>query len=104
MWGGTAEFAARLPYWPEGLSVACAAGHTRSVREGRIADEEDEGRMVRLRIRGGNGDGLALLAPRARQVFVNGRKMSCRAEGDVRHLSLPWLNNLEPCEGLKPLD
>lgn len=66
-----------------------------------LADFTDEG-FLRITIEPNVADNSVFWAPVTRQIFVNGRKLSCRVEGvegDKRRLFYPILNNREPCEG-----
>ncbi len=62
-----------------------------------IADYQDEG-FLRIWMQPNLADNAVIYAPDALQIFVNGRKISCRKEGDSRRLFYPILNNREPCE------
>lgn len=62
-----------------------------------VVDYQDEG-FLRILMAPNLADNAVLFGPDALQVFVNGRKMSCRKEGDFRRLFFPILNNREPCE------
>ncbi len=62
-----------------------------------IADYGDEG-FLRIWMQPNVADNAVVYAPDALQIFVNGRKISCRKEGDSRRLFYPILNNREPCE------
>jgi len=62
-----------------------------------VADYQDEG-FLRIWMEPNVADNAVIYAPDALQIFVNGRKFSCRKEGDSRRLFYPILNNREPCE------
>ena len=62
-----------------------------------LADYREEG-FLRILMDPNLADNAVLYGPDALQIFVNGRKMSCRNEGDSRRLFFPILNNREPCE------
>ncbi len=62
-----------------------------------VVDYQDEG-FLRILMAPNLADNAVLYGPDALQIFVNGRKMSCRKEGDSRRLFFPILNNREPCE------
>jgi len=62
-----------------------------------VADYQDEG-FLRIWMEPNVADNAVIYAPDALQIFVNGRKISCRKEGDSRRLFYPILNNREPCE------
>ncbi len=62
-----------------------------------VADYQDEG-FLRIWMDPNVADNAVIYAPDALQIFVNGRKISCRKEGDSRRLFYPILNNREPCE------
>lgn len=62
-----------------------------------IADYQDEG-FLRIWMEPNVADNAVVYAPDALQIFINGRKISCRKEGDFRRLFYPILNNREPCE------
>jgi hypothetical protein len=63
-----------------------------------VADFQDEG-FLRITMEPNTADNSVFWAPVTRQIFVNGRKLSCRVEGSERRLFYPILNNREPCEG-----
>ena len=62
-----------------------------------VVDFQDEG-FLRILMTPNLADNAVIYGPDALQIFVNGRKMSCRKEGDSRRLFFPILNNREPCE------
>ena len=62
-----------------------------------VADFQDEG-FLRMAMEPNVADNAVFYGPDALQIFVNGRKLSCRKEGDNRRLFYPVLNNREPCE------
>lgn len=64
-----------------------------------VADFEPDG-FLRLWLEPNVADNAVLYAPDTLQIFVNGRKISCRKEGDTRRIYYPNLNNREPCEAL----
>lgn len=63
-----------------------------------VADFSDEG-FLRITTEPNTADNSVFWAPVTRQVFVNGRKLSCRVEGTQRRVFYPILNNRESCEG-----
>ncbi len=62
-----------------------------------VADYQDEG-YLRIWMDPNVADNAVVYGPDALQIFINGRKISCRKEGDFRRLFYPILNNREPCE------
>lgn len=64
-----------------------------------VADFEADG-FLRLWLQPNVADNAVLFAPDTLQIFVNGRKISCRKEGETRRIYYPNLNNREPCEAL----
>ena len=62
-----------------------------------IADFEPDG-YLRLSLDPNVADNAVLYAPATLQIWVNGRKISCRQEGPNRRIYYPNLNNREPCE------
>jgi hypothetical protein len=62
-----------------------------------VADYQDEG-YLRILMEPNLADNAVIWGPEVLQIFVNGRKLSCRKEGDSRRLFYPILNNREPCE------
>jgi len=62
-----------------------------------VADFREEG-LLRITISPNEADNAVLYGPFIQQIFVNGRKLSCRQEGDLRRIFYPVLNNREPCE------
>jgi hypothetical protein len=62
-----------------------------------VADYQDEG-FLRIWMDPNVADNAVIYGPEVLQIFVNGRKLSCRKEGDFRRLFYPILNNREPCE------
>jgi len=69
-----------------------------SAPAGLVADFTEEG-FLRITMEPNKADNSVFLAPRTRQIFVNGRKLSCRVEASQRRVFYPILNNQEPCEG-----
>jgi hypothetical protein len=62
-----------------------------------VADFQDAG-FLRLTMTPNVADNAVVYAQGAQEIFVNGRKVSCRAEGEMRRLFYPNLQNREPCE------
>ncbi len=62
-----------------------------------VADYQDTG-FLRLQMAPNVADNSLVYAQTAQEIFVNGRKVSCRVEGDLRRLFYPNLQNREPCE------
>jgi len=51
-----------------------------------------------IRLAGEIQDPIRVWAPRAREVWVNGEKMTCRQYGNYRLVTFPILHNQEACE------
>lgn len=62
-----------------------------------VADFQDTG-FLRFQMSPNVADNSLVYAQTAQEIFVNGRKVSCRVEGDLRRLFYPNLQNREPCE------
>lgn len=62
-----------------------------------VADYQDPG-FLRLTMTPNVADNSLVYAQSAQEIFVNGRKVSCRFEGELRRLFYPNLQNREPCE------
>jgi hypothetical protein len=62
-----------------------------------VADYQDPG-FLRLWMSPNVADNSLVYAQSAQEIFVNGRKVSCRFEGELRRLFYPNLQNREPCE------
>lgn len=62
-----------------------------------LADYQDPP-FLRLTVEPNRIDNALLHGPQVEQIFVNGRKLSCRQEGPLRRVFYPILNNREPCE------
>jgi hypothetical protein len=62
-----------------------------------VADYQDTG-FLRFQMAPNVADNSLVYAQTAQEIFVNGRKVSCRVEGDFRRLFYPNLQNREPCE------
>jgi hypothetical protein len=62
-----------------------------------VADYQDPG-FLRFHMTPNVADNSLVYAQSAQEIFVNGRKVSCRVEGILRRLFYPNLQNREPCE------
>jgi hypothetical protein len=62
-----------------------------------VADYQDAG-FLRFQMTPNVADNSVVYAQTAQEIFVNGRKVSCRVEGELRRLFYPNLQNREPCE------
>ncbi len=62
-----------------------------------VADYQDPG-FLRFHMTPNVADNSLVYAQTAQEIFVNGRKVSCRVEGNLRRLFYPNLQNREPCE------
>lgn len=62
-----------------------------------VADYQDAG-FLRMHMAPNVADNSLVYAQGAQEIFVNGRKVSCRVEGEWRRLFYPNLQNREPCE------
>lgn len=62
-----------------------------------VADFLDAG-FLRFQMTPNVADNSLVYAQTAQEIFVNGRKVSCRVEGESRRLFYPNLQNREPCE------
>jgi hypothetical protein len=57
-----------------------------------------EGDRVWIEMEGGIQDPVRVYAPDAKEVWINGEKMTCRMYGNYRLATFPILHNQEPCE------
>ncbi len=62
-----------------------------------VADFQDSG-FLRFWMNPNVADNGLVYPQDAHEIFVNGRKVSCRFEGPLRRLFYPNLQNREPCE------
>ncbi len=57
-----------------------------------------EGARVDIEMEGEIQDPVRVFAPEAREVWINGEKMTCRQYGGYRLATFPILHNREACE------
>lgn len=93
----TAQSGGKLIRWFSQGSAQIGSLATLNAPAKILADYQDEG-FLRVVIEPNVIDNAVVYAPEALQIFVNGRKLSCRKEGDQRRIFYPILNNREPCE------